>query len=108
VYILLTGNRAYGKPRNMLNQPRTGIYRMPRGGSQWALLRGSVAVNPAVKDVKPWQYPTGFAVDWSSGSPGKRSSMLLTDFINNGQTPGAAGVWKTRWGTAGEHSRVCI
>jgi hypothetical protein len=98
VYVLLTGNRAYGTPRNMLNQPRTGIYRMPRGGSSWQLLRGTVYVNPAanVKDIKPWQYPTGFAVDWSSGSPGNRSSMLLTDFINNGQTPGSAGLWKSR------------
>lgn len=95
VYILLTGNRAYGMPRNMLNQPRTGIYRMSRGGSAWQLLRGSVAGNPATPDVKPWQHPTSFAVDWSSGSPGNRSRLLLADFINNGQTPGSAGVFKT-------------
>lgn len=103
VYILLTGNRAYGMPRNMLNQPRTGIYMMPRGGSAWQLLRGTVAGNPATAAVKPWQYPTSFAVDWSSGSPGNRSRLLLADFINNGQTPGSAGVWKTRCGAGVQH-----
>jgi hypothetical protein len=42
VYALLTGNRAPDNPRNMLNRNRTGIYRMPRGGSSWTLLRGTI------------------------------------------------------------------
>lgn len=42
VYMLLTGNRAIGSPRNMANQPRTGVYKMPRGGDSWTLLRGQV------------------------------------------------------------------
>jgi len=53
VYALLTGNRALGTPRNMLNQPRTGIYRMARGGANWKLLRGQITGLP-FPDVKPW------------------------------------------------------
>lgn len=48
VYMLLTGNRAIGSPRNMANQARTGVYRMPRGGGTWTLLRGKVRLSQTV------------------------------------------------------------
>ena len=98
VYCLLTGNRALGQPRNMLNQPRTGIYWMPRGGTKWTLLRGAVAQPAGVPD-KPWCYTVSFAVDFASGTPGKRQRMFLGDLRNNLQGDGATGIWKTRWGS---------
>eukprot|EP00775_Hariotina_reticulata_P011553 gene11553-11696_t len=94
VYALLTGNRALGTPRNMLNQPRTGVYVMPRGGTKWQLLRGKIAGLP-LPDVKPWFYPTSFAVDWSRGTPGNRSHILLVDMSNNLQPSRSTGIWQT-------------
>ncbi len=100
VYCLMTGIRLPGSPRNMANQARTGIYRMPRGGSTWTPLRGTVVVPPGVTDL-PWYYPTSFAVDWSSGSAGARTDMLLMDMRNNGQASnGICGVWRTTDGGA--------
>lgn len=43
---------------------------------------------------------TAFAVDWSSGSPGSRTALLLVDYLNNAQTPGTCGIWKSADGGA--------
>lgn len=59
VYALLTGNRNPGSPRNMLDQPKTGIWRIPRGGTTWTLLRGTVTMPAAFAGTAPWQYPIG-------------------------------------------------
>lgn len=59
MYCLLTGNRNPDSPRNMANHARTGIYRMPRGGSSWTLLRKKVNMPARYAATKPWQYPTG-------------------------------------------------
>lgn len=72
VYCLMTGVYAPDTPRHAANQARTGIWRMPRGGSAWTLLRGSVALPPELAGERPWQYPTGAA--WGGGI-GKRVSM---------------------------------
>jgi hypothetical protein len=37
-------------------------------------------LQPAGKTDKPWQYPTSFAVDWTSGSPGNRCVFVSVQF----------------------------
>lgn len=59
VYCLMTGVYAPDTPRHSANQARTGIWRMPRGGASWTLLRGAVALPPELAGERPWQYPTG-------------------------------------------------
>lgn len=98
VYCLLTGNRV-GGTRNYMNQPRTGVYWMPRGGTIWKLLRGQINMAPGITG-KPWYYPTAFAVDWTKGTPGKRTHLLLADYQNNYQAARTCGIWKTTDGGA--------
>lgn len=77
VYCLLTGNRAIGSPRDMASQARTGIYRMPRGGSRWILLRGQVTLPAAFAGTKPWQYPTG------QREGGRRGALIRAQCIQH-------------------------
>ena len=98
VYCLLTGNMV-GGPRNFLNQARTGVYWMPRGGTIWKLLRGQTTMASGISG-KPWYYPTAFAVDWTKVAPGKRTHLLLADYQNNAQASRTCGIWKTTDGGA--------
>ena len=56
---------------------------------------------PAGSTDAPWQYPTSFAVNFTSGTPGNRPQMLLVDMSNNGQSHvSSCGVFRTTDGGA--------
>jgi hypothetical protein len=59
---------------------------------RWDLLRGTVERPDSVgAEIKLWQFPSAFAVDWSRS---ERDVMWLTDIENKGAWL-ATGVWKT-------------
>lgn len=88
VYALLTGDAP-----SFINSAKTGIYFLDvaRGSNTWQLLRGSVRRPASVStDYTLWDYPTGFAVDYSSGE----ETLWLIDYENNRNWL-ATGVWKS-------------
>lgn len=86
VYALLTGDAP-----TFSNSASTGIYYLAPGGSSWTLLRTTVD-RPSGVTGNLWYYPTGFAVDFSSGS--SRNTLYLVDYENHGNWL-ATGVWKS-------------
>ncbi|MBT4497828.1 MAG: hypothetical protein HOC74_08910 [Gemmatimonadetes bacterium] len=107
VYALLTGDCGKVAPNDAcihLNHDKTGIYWMPRGGSQWTLLRGTVDL-PDKKDSGGGDnagradpnsvlfYPTSFAIDYTSGN--SPQTFFLTDREDYGQWL-TTGIWRTK------------
>lgn len=90
-YALLTGDAP-----EYLNADETGIYRLKAGAApsiaRWELLRTTVERPESVAaDVKLWQFPSAFAIDWSSPD---RSVLWVTDIEQKGAWL-ASGVWKS-------------